>query len=296
MGRPVPNDPGWQAGPHVGDATLPAVPPMPAVIAAAVCPHPPLLVPALAGANAGELAGLRAAARSAVRQLLAAEPDVVICVGAAPGAHSAHTWGTDATGSLAAYGVDVRVGGSEPSGKASGGTAGATEREGACAEPDLPLALTVGAWLLDSCGHTGERSYVGVPDFYDSDRCAELGATLTGTPVGTHPGQLSTIGLLVMGDGSARRGQHAPGAADPRAPMLDALVATSLGTGDLDGLRGLRPDLARELLVAGRAAWQVLAGAAGAAVAAGRRLEPRLLADEAPYGVGYFVAYWRLLD
>ena len=77
---------------------------------------------------------------------------------------------------------------------------------------------------------------------------------------------------------------------------MDSRVATALGTGDLDGLRGLRPDLARELLVAGRAAWQVLAGAAAAAVSAGRRLEPRLLADEAPYGVGYFVAYWRLLD
>ncbi|MET9021373.1 class III extradiol dioxygenase subunit B-like domain-containing protein [Actinopolymorpha sp. NPDC004070] len=253
---------------------MPVLPAAPVVVAAAVCPHPPLMIPALAGANAEELAGLRSAARSAVRQLVAAEPDVVVCVGAAPAADTVLTWGTTATGSLAAYGVDVRVG-------ASAGTA----------KPDLPVAHTVGAWLLDSCGHTGERSYVGVPDIYDSARCADLGAAL----VRTSTAQAGRIGLLVMGDGSARRDQHAPGAADPRAPKLDALVATALGRGDLDGLRGLRPDLARELLVAGRAAWQVLAGAVEAAVAGGRRLEPRLLADEAPYGVGYFVAYWRLL-
>ncbi|NYH89548.1 hypothetical protein [Actinopolymorpha rutila] len=255
------------------------------MIAAAVCPHPPLLVPALAGANAEELAGLRSVARSAVGQLLAAGPDVVVCVGAAPAAHTVLTWGSTASGSLAAYGVDVRV-----------GPPGTAERSGDETDPDLPLAHTIGAWLLDTCGYTGERCYVGVPDFYDSDRCADLGANLATSLTTTLTGQAARIGLLVMGDGSARRGQHAPGAADPRAPMLDALVATSLGAGDLDGLRGLRPDLARELLVAGRAAWQVLAGAAGAAVASGRRLEPRLLADEAPYGVGYFVAYWQLLD
>nr|WP_238345003.1 hypothetical protein [Actinopolymorpha cephalotaxi] len=262
------------------------------------------MVPELAGANADELAGVRSAARSAVRQLLAAGPDLVVCVGAAPAADTVLTWGTTATGSLAPYGVDVRVGASS--------AAGGAERPGEEAKPELPLAHTVGAWLLDSCGYTGERRYVGVPDCYDSAGAADLGATLAATTTRTSTststtrtatrstttgtGRTGRVGLLVMGDGSARRDQHAPGAADPRAPKLDALVATSLGTGDLDGLRGLRPDLARELLVAGRAAWQVLAGAADAAVTAGRRLEPRLLADEAPCGVGYFVAYWRLLD
>ena len=287
MGRPFHHVPASAAGPRTGGVTLPAVPD---VIAAAVCPHPPLLVPALAGANAEELTGVRSAARSAVRQLLAAAPDVVVCVGAVPAADTVLTWGTTATGSLAAYGVDVRVGADGTTGRT-----GTTERPGEAARPDLPLAHTIGAWLLDSCGYAGERSYVGVPDFYDSARCADLGATLATARATTRSGWTGRIGLLVMGDGSARRDQHAPGAADPRAPKLDALVATSLGTGDLDGLRELRPDLARELLVAGRAAWQVLAGAADAAVAAGRRLEPQLLADEAPYGVGYFVAYWRLL-
>ena len=46
-------------------------------------------------------------------------------------------------------------------------------------------------------------------------------------------------------------------------------------------------ELDEELVVAGRAAWQVLAGAAG-----GRRMHGRLLCMSAPYGVTYLVASW----
>jgi hypothetical protein len=240
-------------------ATLPAV-----FAAAAVCPHPPLLVPALAKGAGGEIEPVRAAARESLRRVLAADPDLMVCVGDAP---AARTWGSGAAGSLAPYGVDVCVGGPDP-----------MESEA------LPLALTVGAWLLDESGYVGERRYVGVPDSFDPARCADLGASLAA--------RADRVGFLVMGDGSARRDERAPGAVDPRAPGWDARVVASLGSGDLDGLRGLQPDLARELLAAGRAAWQVLAGAADSVV--GRRLEASVLADEAPYGVGYFVASWRL--
>jgi hypothetical protein len=54
------------------------------LVAAAVCPHPPLLVPEVAVGAAGELDGLRAAGDGAVRHLLAAEPDRVLTVGAGP--------------------------------------------------------------------------------------------------------------------------------------------------------------------------------------------------------------------
>jgi hypothetical protein len=55
----------------------------------------------------------------------------------------------------------------------------------------------------------------------------------------------------------------------------------------VDALTALDPEQARELLVVGRAPWQVLAGAAQ-----GAGLEGELLYDAAPYGVGYFVAAW----
>lgn len=52
-------------------------------------------------------------------------------------------------------------------------------------------------------------------------------------------------------------------------------------------LAALDAELAAELLAAGRAPWQVLAGAAE-----GAGLDGRLLYEDAPYGVGYFVAAW----
>jgi hypothetical protein len=92
-----------------------------------------------------------------------------------------------------------------------------------------------------------------------------------------------------MGDGSACRGVKAPGYDDPRADGYDAAVARALATADAGALLGLDPVLSDQLRVAGRAPWQVLAGAA---TATGGRWRGELTYDAAPYGVGYFVASW----
>jgi aromatic ring-opening dioxygenase LigB subunit len=99
------------------------------------------------------------------------------------------------------------------------------------------------------------------------------------------------VALLVMGDGTARRGEKAPGYADPRAEAFDATVVRALAGGDPRTLADLDPTLAAELLVAGRAPWQVLAGAALAARPGGAWRADLRYAD-APYGVGYAVASW----
>ncbi|HMA47188.1 MAG TPA: hypothetical protein VKP11_08320, partial [Frankiaceae bacterium] len=98
------------------------------------------------------------------------------------------------------------------------------------------------------------------------------------------------VALLVMGDGSAARAAHAPRGEDPRARPFDASVAAALGSADAAALLALDPSLARELVAAGRASWQVLAGAA-----AGRRWAGHLVYDDAPYGVGYVIATWEAL-
>jgi hypothetical protein len=97
--------------------------------------------------------------------------------------------------------------------------------------------------------------------------------------------------LLVLGDGSACRGVKAPGYDDPRAEPFDKTVAEALATADAGALLGLDPGLAGELRVAGRAPWQVLAGAARAHPGA-RPWTGDLLYEAAPYGVAYFVASW----
>ncbi|MBM0280058.1 hypothetical protein JM949_35335, partial [Micromonospora sp. STR1s_6] len=108
------------------------------LVAAAVCPHPPLLVPEVAGSAAPELDDLRAACDAAVRRLLAVEPDILVLLGTGPVTGPIHA---PATGSLQPWGVDLDV-------------------PLAPGQPDrgavLPLSLTVGAWLL--ARHTAPSS------------------------------------------------------------------------------------------------------------------------------------------
>ncbi|MEV5751953.1 class III extradiol dioxygenase subunit B-like domain-containing protein [Actinoallomurus sp. NPDC052308] len=216
---------------------------------AAVCPHPPLLVPEVAGGAAAELDGLRAACDAAVRRLRPA--DLLIVVGSGPGDRD---FGSDAAGGLRPYGVDLTVG---------------------PGEPVLPLSLTIGRWLL------GDRPAVfrSVAEDASPYDCLRLGAELAD--------RAPAVALLVMGDASGCRSQAAPGYFDARAAGFDATVAAALGAGDPTVLAGLDPALAAELRAAGRAPWQVLAGAAGDA-----SFDAELLADEAPYGVGYLVGSW----
>jgi hypothetical protein len=75
---------------------------------------------------------------------------------------------------------------------------------------------------------------------------------------------------------------------DPLAAEYDEDVAEALAAADTRWLARLDPARDNELAVAGRAAWQVLAGAAE-----GGRLDGRLLCMAAPYGVTYLVALWQ---
>ncbi|RNL86178.1 class III extradiol dioxygenase subunit B-like domain-containing protein [Halostreptopolyspora alba] len=224
-------------------------------VAAAVCPHPPVLVPELAGGAAHELATVRDACDRAVAGLADAGAEEIVVVGA--GEHT-RTYGAGAGGSLAGFGVDLMVG-SPPA--------------------VLPLSLTLGRWLAERAGVEPSR-YVAVPPDTSPAECLARGVTLASEP--------ARLGILVMGDGSARRTEHAPGPHDPRAVPFDRSVATALAKADTAALAELGPGVATELMAAGRPAWQVLAGAARGAVWHGE-----LLAHEAPYGVGYFVALWR---
>ena len=225
------------------------------IVRAAVCPSPPLLARQLTG-QADVFPELRTACAAAVSTLLAAAPDVVVVAGA--GLVTA-TWDPDDRLDPSAYAPAL-------------GTAG---------KPGLPLALGLGTMLLDAVGHAGPRVLQAVAEQAPSGECLRLGASL--------PDLAPRVGLLAMGDGSARRSTAAPGHLDPRAAPFDASVERALRDGDMAALASLEPSLARDLLATGRAAWQVLAGAMSAADTVGGPADQLLYAD-APLGVGYFVA------
>ncbi len=235
------------------------------LVAAAVCPHPPLLVPQAMGAagprgDAG-MGDVLAACDAAVAGLKAAEPDVIVVVG---GAETSAVYDGPAAGSLREYGVAFSTG---------------------TGEPVLPLSLTVGVWLLARADH--ERGGASAPRVLlravdratSAAECLRLGDALAR--------QADRVAMLAMGDGPARKAVGVPGAPDPAAEGYDTEVAAALAAADPARLARLAPSLDDELMVAGRAVWQVLAGAAD-----GRRLRGQLRCAAAPFDVSYLVASW----
>ncbi|MFE6774680.1 class III extradiol dioxygenase subunit B-like domain-containing protein [Streptomyces sp. NPDC057702] len=286
------------------------------LVAAAVCPCPPLLVPEVAAGAAPELAPLRDACSDAVSVLAAARSDRLIVLGpAAPTTDGPYAH--DAVGSFRGYGVDVTVrldghrAADDTTGPAAGGVGAVTARAaepteehgtrgaaprtdldpveaapgpergaGPVTERALPLSLTVAGWLLERARWSAAPvEGFGLAESLAADRCTALGRELAGSA--------DRVAFLICGDGSARRTLKAPGYLDERAAAWDAEVSRALGAADTGALSALDPHLAQELLAAGRAPWQVLAGAGD-----GAGLRGETLYDEAPYGVGYFVTTW----
>jgi hypothetical protein len=221
------------------------------ITAAALCPSPPLLHPALTGRDA-VVPELRAACAQAAGRLLRDGPGVIVVVGPA-----AATGEWDGAGRL------------DPAAFAP-----AVSRTGT---RSLPLSLGLGALLLDQAGYRGRRRLLAVGQDEPASTCAALGAEL-----GAADGRTA---LLVMGDGSARRSLKAPGYLDPRAAAFDAEVERAVLAGELALLLGLDQALARDLMATGRPAWQVLAGAVRDLAA-----ETEVLYRGDPFGVAYLVA------
>ncbi|MET0740608.1 MAG: hypothetical protein ABWZ26_03540 [Candidatus Nanopelagicales bacterium] len=230
------------------------------IVAAGFVPATPLLVPDLGAGAAPELAGLRAACREVLADLAAARSERVVIIG---GGHVPREHPADAAGSFAGFGVDLTVGGP---GRVS-----------------LPPTLSLGAWLLDDAGWTGDRLYCEVAS-------AEEDGTAASRRILTWPGRSA---LLVVADGSATRTAKAPGGFDSRSVDFDGDMARAFESGDLrlgpiDTESGA--SLAAQLHVGGVAAWRLTAQVLGST---GRPVtRARLLRHEAPYGVGYFAASW----
>lgn len=215
--------------------------------AAALVPTPPLLVPEVAGGSAGRDDDLRDACDAALAVLLASGAERLVVLAAAE-----VTGPVDGTWDWRGFGV-------------------ASPARPAAAR--LPLGLAIGSWLLDRAGDRRPRTAFGVAP---AD-AARAGARLVaGAPTG----------LLVCGDGSARRDEKAPGHLDPRAGPFDERCGSALASGDPGEVLRLDADLGRALLSTGVPAWWALAGAAGAACTA------ELTYTAAPYGVGYVVGTW----
>src|SRR5690242_15204593 len=107
------------------------------LVAAALCPCPPLLVPEAAAGAAPELDAARAACADALGVLAAARTDLLVVVGPAEqGGRGPHPQGTP--GSFRGFGVDLDV-------RLGPGPGTAYDRT-------LPPSLAVAGWLLERTG------------------------------------------------------------------------------------------------------------------------------------------------
>ncbi|MFE1248885.1 class III extradiol dioxygenase subunit B-like domain-containing protein [Streptomyces sp. NPDC058766] len=235
------------------------------LVAAAVCPCPPLLVPEIAAGAASKLDAARAACSDALGVLAAARPGRLVVVGPVAGSgQEAYPQGSP--GSFEGFGVDLGV----RLGPALAADAGRP----------LPGSLAVAAWLLERTAWSdAPLEGLGVGERLPPEQCVRTGRDLVARD--------ERVALLVMGDASACRTLKAPGYLDERAAPFDAEAARALAAVDLPALTAMDTGLAGELKVSGRAPWQVLAGAAE-----GADLGGSLLYEDAPYGVGYIVATW----
>lgn len=225
------------------------------VTAVGFVPSAPLLVPDVAGGSAELDRDLREACRTVARHLVSDRPDSVVVAAGWP---AGGAWDSGATWGFEGFGV---------------------ARHPADGRPRLPWPLGIGSWLLDDIGWDGDRRYAGIGDPVDAGS-AGVGSAGVG----------SATTVLVVGDGTARRTEKAPGHLDDRAEGYDAKIAGCLREGDIAGLGGLDPVLGAELMCGGLVVWHWLAG-----VLAGRKVATAdLLAETAPYGVGYFAATWTL--
>jgi len=256
------------------------------IVAAAVCPSPPLLIPELTGARQ-VATELRSACQASVAELTAAAPEVIALVGAA---ERTRTWNGAATFDLARYAPGLSSGAALRRGSGAalrrGSGAGQRLSAGAGQAPDpgpagLPSALGVGNWLLDQAGCQVIRVLQSVAQDEAPARCADIGARLAASR--------GRVALLVMADGSARRGLKAPGYLDGRSTGFDAEVERAVRTGRLEALLSADPALAHELMATGRPAWQVLAGALR-----GRKVSSEVRYRDDPFGVAYLVASLRV--
>jgi hypothetical protein len=228
------------------------------ITAAAVVPSPPLLARELTGRQV-VLPELRETCAVAIGRLLAGSADVVAVVGAGP---RTAAWESDGRLNLFAW---APVPGSRGVPAAPG-------------KPGLPLALGIGAALLDEAGYAGPRVLQAIDGSAPAADCLAVGAEVASLG--------ARVALLAVGDGSARCTPAAPGYFDERAEAFTASTEQALREGDMAALAALDARLAAELMATGRAAWQVLAGAVGAR----RRVPGDLLYADAPLGVSYLVA------
>lgn len=257
----------------------------PTLVAAALLPHAPILVPGLAPDRAEEVARTATAMRDAAGRIVAARPaSLVLLSPHAPWRAGAFgIYEGDLRGSLAEFGAPdaaVRFPADPPlterieeSFRGHGVEAWRIERRALDHGSVVPLCF------LAEAGWDGPTTVIGMAPAPGKTIEALGLAIADAARAAARP-----VALIASGDMSHRLSPASPCGHHPRAHEFDETFIRLLGASDDDALRAIDPEL-RE--IAGEDAFD---SALAAITACGSARGRKVLSYDAPFGVGYGVA------
>lgn len=266
------------------------------IVAAVVCPGPPLLVPGLAPRLAQAVPDLSLACRAAVHVLDRTDRVVVLSTGRRGAGTVARVPGTViSAASLARSDLSIAPDTVLPAGPQTPAECSPADRSpeecsragrrGGRAADDPAVGTIVAAHLLASADIAIPTTAIEI-DPTGGDPAAQVAELLPDLH-----GPVST-GLLVIADGAASHGPSAPGAEDPHAAEFDAELCGHLAAGDPAALAAFchdRRDQAAVLRCETLPGFVALAGLSAARPPVAAAIDYY----GAPFGVGYIVARWQ---
>jgi len=265
------------------------------VVFAGLCPHPPIMIPEIGGAEVKKVSKTVAAMEYLAQSVLRLAPDVILMV--SPHARIGMNEMTlldasSVSGDLARFGrPDIRVERAvcrdtldivEEAAKRAGiGVARAPQGEGA-----LDHGFLVPLYFLDKAG-------VSAPLVcFSMSLLPQKHQVRFGRLLGEALDSLDTCSaFLASGDLSHRLTKHAPAGYSPKGREFDEYVVGALERMDLDSLLDIDPGLVE---AAGECGLRPLSMLAGLCAATGLSLDR--LSYEGPFGVGYAVASFQKGD
>lgn len=203
------------------------------VVGAALVPAAPVLVPELSGQMMPAAEPLQAA-RAALARLIDSDPEQLVVV--AEGDRDAEF---DSSAQIGLH----RVGGLPR-----------LEDQDAAATEELPLSLAIGAALLGELDWAGPTAYRVLDRSTSSADAAELGRYLDQGD--------SRTGLVLLGSGSARSTEKAPGSLDLNAEQFNRELLSMIEQGDRDAISQLSAEASEAQMSDIRVPLQLLAGVA----------------------------------
>lgn len=271
---------------------------MPSEVLGIIAPHPPIMVEAVGSTRSAVTAASASALRSAAVLLNEFAPDTLVVMSPhSPGYREAFTVSTDVrrAGSLAQFGAPQH-------------------RRDTPGDPDLASAIIDEAvdegiacddrHALDSWQGSGLDHGVLVPlAFLDPEgRYPTLDMAFSLLPASAHAafGRVirraaarlgRRIAFVASGDLSHRLTPDAPAGYSPRGHEFDELVVACIGAGDFESLAAIDPVLLED---AGECGWRSFVTLGGYLDHTGA--DARVLAYEAPWGVGYLTAVFAAPD